>query len=202
MNMFCKNCPNATNGDKLGRPVITHPQGNYLQVQIKLKQRTIGVVDGSTVTEDVDPQDVGLVRNPIVILSRGKKEYKYKGEMNGNLVVFEDRGKLPVGTYDITIVFEYGVETPARYKQRTLLQIIDETTDGGQYENDEMNILASYPVLNGVTTAINVGEDNVTISENGKYKGDETPNDDNADISAAYGDESMIVGDDEVTLTL
>jgi hypothetical protein len=82
------------------------------------------------------------------------------------------------------------------------LQIIKETTAGGQYENNDANILASYPVLDGVTTAITVGDGNVTISENGKYKGDETPNDDNADISADYGDESMIVGDDEVILTL
>lgn len=200
--MYCKNCPNANNGDKLGRPIITHPQGNYLQVQIKLMQRFIGVVDGTMFSEDNDLSQYGVKQPVSVKLVRGKKAYKYDGVLNGNRIVFEDNGDLPLGTYDLVIDLDFANESKAHYNRHAFLQIIHETATGGRYENNDANILASYPVLDGVTTAITVGDDSVTISENGKYKGDETPNDDNADISAAYGDESMVVGDDEVTLTL
>lgn len=200
--MNCKNCPNATNGDKLGRPVITHPQGNYLQVQIKLKKRFIGVVDGNEFHEDNDLSQYGITQPISVTLVRGKKEYHFDGTLNGNSIVFTDEGNLPLGTYDLVIDLDFANESKAHYNRHAFLQIIHETATGGKYENNDANILASYPVLDGVTTAITVGDTDVTISESGKYTGDETPNDDNADISAAYGDESMVVGDDEVTLTL
>ena len=202
--MNCKNCPyiNGNGSNKIRKPIITHPQGNYLQMQIKLKQRFIGVVDGNEFYEDNDLSQYCITQPISVTLVRGKKEYHFDGTLNGNSIVFADEGNLPLGTYDLVIDMKVGNKSKSHFNHQSFLQIIQETSAGGRYENDDANILASYPVIDGVTTAINVGEDNVTISENGKYKGDETPNDDNADISAAYGDESMVVGEDEVTLTL
>lgn len=200
--MNCKICPYANSANKLRRPVITHPQGNYLQMQIRLKQRFIGVVDGTEIQEDNDLAQYGIQQPVNVRLVRGKREYRFDGDINGNRIVFTDGGSLPLGTYDLVIDMVTSNGEKMHYYHSSFVQIIQETSAGGRYENDDANIIAGYPVIDAVTTAITVGDGNVTISENGKYKGDETPNDDNADISAAYGDESMIVGDDEVILTL
>jgi len=201
--MNCKNCPYInSSANKLKKPIITHPQGNYLQVQIKLKQRFVGVVDGNEFYEDVDLSNYSITQPISVTLVRGKKEYHFDGTLNGNRIVFTDEGNLPLGTYDLVIDMNVGNKSKSHFNHQSFLQIIRETSAGGQYENDEMNIIASYPVLDGVTTAITVGEDNVTISENGKFKGDDTPSDDNADITATYGDSSIEVGEDDVTITI
>lgn len=195
--MDCSNCPHNNNTTK--RPVIRHTQGNVLQLSIPLTIRWHIVTDG--VEQIVEQGTISHDMDIRVVLSRGSKEYTYVPELYNNQVSIIEKGELPIGTYSIAIeINDDG--NKQRYKKRTLLQIVDSTEDGQQYENNEMNVLAIYPVVEGVTTAIIVGDDDVIISENGKYKGDDTPNDDNADITAQYGDNSIEVGEDEVIINI
>ena len=202
--MNCKNCPyNNGSGGKIDRPVITHPQGNILNLSIAITTRAVSVVDGVENVEEAE-QDLSsnLVGKPIVELARGKMVYRYECEVFQNKVQLMDYGKLPVGSYNISILLDYGGGQQMRYRKRTILQIVEFTDDGGQYENDDFNVIAIYPIVKGKTTAISIGDADVTISENGKFKGDDTPSDDNADITATYGDSSIEVGEDDVTITI
>lgn len=195
--MDCSNCPH--NNNTMKRPVIRHTQGNVLQLSIPLTMRWHIVTDG--VEQIVEKGTISHDMDIRVVLSRGSKEYTFVPELNNNQVTIIEKGELPIGTYSIAIEINDDGNR-LRYKKRTLLQIVDSTEDGQQYENNEMNVLAFYPVVEGVTTAIIVGDDDVIISENGKYKGDDTPNDDNADITAQYGDNSIEVGEDEVIINI
>ena len=199
--MNCRNCPynNQGGGGQSSRPVIRHTQGNYLQLSIPITIRWHIVTDG--VEQKVEKGSIDRNMGISVILTNGKHEHRYEPEIYNNQVTILDRGTLTAGTYNIIIEIEDN-GAMLRYKKRTLLQIVDSTEDGQQYENNEMNVLAIYPIVEGVTTAIIVGDDDVVISENGKYKGDDTPNDDNADITAQYGESSIEVGDDEVIINL
>ena len=199
--MNCRNCPysGGGNGGKLNIPVITHPQGNYLQLMIPLEFCWHIVSDG---VEQKGSQ--GTITNEMaveVVLSRGKKEYSYKPEVMNNQIIITDRGTLPIGTYDIAILIDDNGNL-LRYKQRALLQVVDSVAQGVQYDNNEVNVFGVYPIVEGKITAISIGTDDVTLSENGKFQGDDTPEDNFADITAIYGDSSIEVSDDEVTLTI
>jgi len=163
----------------------------------------VAVVDGTEQVEEIE-RDLsgGLADAPIVELSRGKKTIKRKCEIFQNRISFIDNGELPVGTYDITVLLNWEDGGKMRYKKRTLLQIVDTTAEGGQYDNDEFNVVAIYPIVEGETTAIIVGNDDVTISENGKFQGDDTPNDEYADVSSTYGQSNIEIEDDYVTLNI
>ena len=116
-------------------------------------------------------------------------------------IVVPKVGTLGIGTYDIT----FTITTPSdsyRYKQRTLLKIQDFTEDGGQYENDEMNVLASYPVVEGDTIAFTFNDGKAVIRENGKFKGDDTPNNGKAEIAAVYGDGQLVFEEGKAKIIL
>lgn len=198
--MKCNQCPynNSGSGNKT-RPMIVHTQGNFLQLSFPITMKIVSVVDGQE-TDAV--QDVLSSSAQVQVeLVMGKKVFPFIPEMNGNRATITDYGNLPIGTYDIVIkMSEDG--TNVRYKKRTLLRIVDTTEDGDQYENDELNVFTYFPVIYGKTTAIIIDDDDVTISEVGKFRGDDTPNDNYADIAASYGDSSIEVTDDEVTLTI
>lgn len=201
--MNCRDCPynNGTSG-KINRPVITHPQGNMINLTFPITTRAVAVVDGAEQVEEIEADlSNGLVGKPIVELSRDKKVLRFECEILNNKVNFIDYGKLPIGTYDISILLDWG-DTRMRYKKRTMLRIVDSTEDAVQYENDEFNVVAVYPIIKGKTTAIIIGDDDVIISEAGKFKGDDTPNDSYADVTAIYGESGIEVNDDEVILTI
>ena len=199
--MNCKDC-NMNKGlvGKLNRPVITHPQGNLINLAFPITTRAVTVVDGEENVEEVE-QDLsnGLVGKPIVELSRGKKVLRFEGEIFENKVNFTDFGKLPVGTYDITILLDWG-DTKMRYKQRTVLQIVDTTAEAGQYENDECNVVAVYPIIKGRSIAISIADGQVRISENGTFQGDDKPNNGRADITAKQGDGYLVIEDGKAKL--
>ena len=165
--------------------------------------RAVSVIDGVQSIEDTERNlSQGLVKKPVLELAKGKTVFTYEGDLFQNKIAFTDWGKLTLGIYDITLFLDWGEGGQMRYKKRTLLQIVDETDAGGQYENDEFNVIAFYPIIKGKTTAIIIGDDDVIISEAGQFMGDDTPNDNYADVTAIYGDSSIEVNDDEVILTI
>jgi hypothetical protein len=201
-----ENCPlinGSSDGTSKKRTIIRHPMGNFIQFLFPVTTRAVAVVDGSASIEEAE-QDLaqGLVKKPILELAKNKTVFTYEGELSQNKITFTDWGKLPLGIYDITLYLDWGEGGQMRYKKRTLLQIVDETDEGGQYENDEFNVVAIYPIIKGKTTAIILGDDEVVISEAGQFKGDENPNDSYADVTAQYGDSSIEIGEDDVTLNI
>lgn len=201
-----ENCPyiNGSNdGTSKKRTVIRHPMGNYIQLLFPLTTRAVSVVDGVQSIEDAELDlSQGLEKKPVLELAKGKTVFTYEGDIFQNKITFTDWGKLPLGIYDITLFLDFGEGGQMRYKKRTLLQIVDETDAGGQYENDEFNIVAFFPIIKGKTTAIIIGDDDVIISEAGKFKGDDNPNDDYADVTAQYGESNIEIGEDDVTLNI
>lgn len=202
-----ENCPyingEGNGGTNKKRTIIRHPMGNYIQFLFPVTTRAVAVVDGVQSIEDTERDlSQGLVKKPVLELAKGKTVFSYEGDLFQNKITFTDWGKLPLGIYDITLFLDWGEGGQMRYKKRTLLQIVDETEAGGQYENDEFNVIAVYPIIKGKTTAIIIGDDDVIISEAGQFKGDDTPNDSYADVTAIYGESSIEVKDDEVILTI
>ena len=199
--MNCNNCPNnnGTSG-KVNRPAITHPQGNMINLTFQITTRAVTVVDGAEQVEEVEVDlSNNIVGKPIVELSRGKKVLRYECDIIQNKVNFIDWGKLPVGTYDISILLNYG-ETQLLYKKRTALQIVENTEEGGHYENDEFNVVAIYPIIKGRTIAISIADGKVRISENGTFQGDDKPNNGRADVTAKQGEGYLVIEDGKAKL--
>lgn len=197
MSCNCSHCNSNGNGK---RPIATHPYGNQLILTFPMSIHWVNVTDGDVHTEDV-PALENLASPPKVVLSRGKKEYTYVGEVwGGNFILIKDEGVLPIGTYDITVYLDWGSGGRGRYKQRTMLKVVDCTSDGGQYENDEFNIIATYPIVEGRSIAISIMDGQIRISENGKFLGDNQPNNGRADITAKQGDGYLIIEDGKAQL--
>ena len=196
--MNCKNCPYNNKEDK-NHSVIRHTQGNYLALNIPVK-----IIWASAIHGEVDKAEQGSITRDMdvtVELNRGHKVYSFIPSVYDEHLSVIDAGTLPIGTYGITIVIVDGGNR-FRYKQNTVLRIVDSTAEGGEYANDDIDIVAVYPVVEGEISAITVGDSDVTISERGKFQGDDTPNDEYADITAAYGDSTMEEGEDDVTITI
>ena len=99
--MNCKNCPyNNGSGDKISRPVITHPQGNFLNLSIAITTRAVSVVDG---VENVEEAEMDISNNllgkPIVELTRGRKVYRYECDTFQNKVQFYDSLDKPLSYF-------------------------------------------------------------------------------------------------------
>jgi len=186
------------NKNKIIRPVLRHTQGNHIMLGIPVRFKWHLVNDG--VEEIVEQGNMSAVDSVTVELSRGKKVYTYKPTVYNNQLQIEDNGKLPVGTYDITIVMDG--TWPMRYKQRTLLMVVDDTESGRTYANDEINVLSVYPVVEGEITAISFGDGKAVIRENGKFKGDDTPDNGKAEITAVYGDGHLVFEDGKAKIIL
>jgi len=196
MNCNFFNC-GRNNAD---RAVVTHPYGNQLVLTFPLSMHWVNVTDGEETAEDVNVLE-NLVEQPRVVLSRGKREYTYIGEIwGGNFILIKDDGSLPIGTYDITVYLNWGEGGKGRYKQHALLRIVDYTKDGGQYDNDEFNVIATYPIIQGRAIAISIVGGQVRISENGKFQGDDKPNNGRADITAKQGDGYLVIEDGKAKL--
>lgn len=200
--MYCENCHcnnNGTGGNE-SRPFISHPYGNFIMLSFPISTRAVTVVDGVEEVEEVETDlSQNLVGKPIVELSKGKKVLRFECDIIQNKIAFIDYGKLQIGSYDIAIWLDYG-DSQLRYKKRTVLKIVDETANGGQYENDEFNVTAIYPVIKGRSIAISFADGKVRISENGKFQGDDKPNNGRADITAKQGEGYLVFEDGKAKL--
>ena len=194
--MDCTNCPYKKQGD--AEPLITHPQGNLITIAIPMTSIMAAVTNGrESKTEWNFP-----IYNVRVALTRGKKQVKYTPRVSVNAVTFTDNGELPVGTYDIIITYTGTDAQPYTWRRDSLLRIIETMPSGGKYTNDEMDVIARYPIVNSKISAIDVTDNEVTINEGRGFTGDTTPNDSYADMSAEYGDSTINVGENEVTITI
>ena len=127
--MIC-NCNNHDN-NTIVKPKIPHVQGNVLRLAIPLTLRTIEVVNGNASYTDTDFMP-SCTRPVKAELTKGLKPYVIDVEMrNGNVAYIEDKGKLPVGTYDITITCFDDNGNPYRFNQAMVLNVVKSTAEAG-----------------------------------------------------------------------
>lgn len=129
MNCDCndKSCGGLT---PLIAPKIKHVFGNVLRLAIPLTLRSL-VKDGDEMIA-TDTDFIPSSEYPVnVVFTRGKNPYAVAATMDGNLAVIEDKGKIPLGTYDITVECRDDGGLPYRFKQSTVLQVVDVTAEAG-----------------------------------------------------------------------
>lgn len=190
MNCNCKNKEH---------PYITHPVGNVLILGIPLLVKTVISEDG-VVTKSSTPYQSSGHSSAKVLFSNGYDTVCRDGEVNGNVVRVEDRGKLGIGKYSITILCRDDACRPLCIKKRTVLEISDAVTEG-VYDTDEMNVIAYYPVIGGMHYGgIVITEDSVKMYEGTGFDGEIT--EDAVKLYARPGNSSMSVDEDSVNITI
>lgn len=137
MNCECNNNSNRV------KPRIKHVYGNVLRMAIPLTLRTL-VKDGDEmIVNDTDfiPSSDHLVR---VVFSKGKTNYPITATMDGNVAIIEDKGKIPEGTYDISVECYDDLGNPYRFKQNAVLYVTDTTAEAGIDEEIEYEAQTWY----------------------------------------------------------
>ena len=110
---------------------IHHVFGNVLKLAIPLTLRTITLEGGVVHAQDSDyyPSTHDLV---VIEFGNGPLRYKFNATLrDGHIAVMEDKGTIPVGTYAITVLCRDENGDPRRFKQRTVLDVVDVTADAG-----------------------------------------------------------------------
>lgn len=163
------NCNNKDN--RLTPPKIMHVQGNVLRLAIPLTLRTIELVDvevDGEIQQQTRATDTPFAPSsdyPImVVLSKGAVKVSFKAQMrDGNVAYTEDKGTIPVGTYDITVTCNDNHGNPYRFKQSTVLQVFDTTAQAGIETPIEYEVTTWY--LDAAIYLALKGEDGVGIED-------------------------------------
>ena len=109
---------------------IKHVYGNVLRLAIPLTLRSL-MKDGDTVVA-TDSDFIPSSEYPVnVVFGKGNKNIAIPAEMDGNVAIIEEKGKMPVGTYDITVECRDDLGQPYRFKKDTVLQVVDVTAEAG-----------------------------------------------------------------------
>lgn len=142
--------------------IIPHVFGNVLRLGIPLTKRTISLVDGeieATDTDFIPSSDVPVK----VIFTKGATRVALDATMkNGNVAFIQERGKIPVGTYAITVTCADDEGNPYRFKQNAVLKVVDTTAEAGIEKNIEYEVTTWY--LDAAVFLALKGEDGVGIA--------------------------------------
>lgn len=136
------NCNNI-NGGALEKPKISHVYGNVLRIAIPLTLRTVEKVNDEMVATDTDfiPSNEYPVK---VVFAKSALKYSLDATMNGNIAYVEDKGKIPLGTYDITVTCNDDNGNPYRFNQATVLQVVNSTREAGIVSPIEYEVTTWY----------------------------------------------------------
>lgn len=155
------NCNNCTNNNALKEVKIKHVHGNVLRMAIPLTLRTIELVDGEI--NATDSPFVPSSEHPVkVVFSKGSVSVALDATMkDGNIAYIEEKGKIPVGTYAITVTCNDDNGNPYRFKQNAVLYVADATIEAGIEETIEYEVTTWY--LDAAIFLALKGEDGVGI---------------------------------------
>lgn len=166
--MIC-NCNNNGN-TALQQPIIKHVQGNVLRIAIPLTLRTVelqeievdGEIQQQAVATDVDfiPSSLQPVR---VVFTKGATSIPFTATMNGNIAYIEEKGKIPVGLYEITITCADDDGNPYRFNQNSVLSVVKSTAEAGIITPIEYEVKTWY--LDAAIYIALKGEDGVGIED-------------------------------------
>lgn len=176
---------------------IFHVQGNDLKLAMPLTRRTVVTVNGKPTEIDTDFFPSGEVT---VFLTRNFHSYKYEAEVAGNVITVNDDGKLPVGTYAITVYCKDGEGHRMRLRHPEALEVVDNTADGGTYRSGEYDSEAHYLTVNNRVSAIVITDEAVFLEVGGGVGADDDPDDDEYTAYSDYGEGHIEVKEDEVSL--
>lgn len=181
---------------------IKHVFGNRIELHIPLTEREVTVNDGSVITDDISLVPQG---NVSVRFSKGYGSYNFDvpATIEDNSVVMVDDGTIPIGTWAVEVV---GTTTgrsgrPFRFKRNVILEVVDATEDGGDYANNETDVIAYYPVINGRSSAVVITDEEVILQVGGHIATDDD-GDDEATVNADYGAGSITETDDEIIINI
>lgn len=169
MNCNCNN--NETSGEQVK---IKHVNGNVLRLAIPLTLRTIEKVDEEIVATDTSfsPSSDSPVN---VVFSKGAAKTCLTATMDGNIAYVEDNGTIPVGTYAITVMCKDDNGNPYRFKQNTVLQVVDATADAGIEQTIEYEVTTWYldaAIFMALKGEDGVGVEDIQIQQSGEIGGE------------------------------
>lgn len=178
--------------------VIKHVQGNYISLRIPFTLILAKTTNGN-VTIDEFSNPINMVS---VIFQKGpiKKEFKATLVINSSTIIVNDYGTLNVGSYDIIVAFTTRDGRTYRYKQNTVLQIVDSTDEGGQYETNEFDVVAYYPIIKGKNSIITITDDVVLLNEGDGFECNIT--DDAVQWYSRFGGSSITIDEDSVNIII
>lgn len=163
------NCNNKNNSMKEAK--IKHVFGNVLRIAIPLTLRTVELVDvdvDGEIEQQAQVTDTDFIPSsdyPVnVVFNKGAVKVSLTAQMrDGNIAYVEDKGKISVGTYDITVTCNDNDGNPYRFKQNTILQVVDATADAGIETPIEYEVITWY--LDAAIYLVMKGEDGVGIED-------------------------------------
>lgn len=141
------NCININANGEGQLPEIRHVYGNVLRLGIPLTLRTIEMVNGKPKATDSD--FIPSSNYPVnVIFSKAAvqiTQISIEATMrDDNVACIEDRGTIPVGTYDITVACNDDSGNPYRFKQLASLKVVDTTAEAGIEKGIEYEVETWY----------------------------------------------------------
>ncbi len=178
------------------KKIIRHICGNYIQLKIPFLVRNTlvnyrGIEDTDTFINPSSPV--------VVVLKAGTRSIKLNATITDSIVVVEDNGTLPVGAYSIDVQWRDAYNRPMHYMQRTILEVVESSEAGGKYNTDEFDVLAYYPIVSGMRSAVIVTDTEVTVEVGGNI-GIDDDGDNEATVYNDYGAGSVVENEDEVTI--
>lgn len=178
---------------------IKHVYGNRIELHFPLTERVVTVTDGNVSTNDVDlvPKEIAVRFSK----GYGSRNIDVRANINENTVVMIDDGTIPVGTWAIELVGTMSDRsgTPFRYKKSVVLEVVDTTEECGDYGNEEVDVVAYYPVINGRTSAVVITDDAVIVEVGGVIGADDD-GDGAATVYNNYGEGYVEESDEAVTI--
>lgn len=181
------------------KTIIRHVQGNYLELRIPLTRRMVTSIDGN-----VDEQNATTVLRDVTVRlwRRGIARYEFTPTINDNVATVVDQGRIELGKYEIEILYKDELDHPLRYKKRAILDVVEDTADGGEYNTNEYDLIAYYPIVEGREQAIVLDGDKVYMEVGGHFGADDDPTDNKATIFTGYGEGQIVIENNKVILEI
>lgn len=127
---------------------IKHVQGNVFRLGIPLIKRIVEFNDGVRTQTDMEMSPLQEGAPIKVIFGRGGAvRHERDAELIDGFVVVEDKGKLPLGFYDVTVLATDYNGDPLRFKDKFVIRIVDTTAEADYSELVDYDGWFKYPVL-------------------------------------------------------
>lgn len=183
---------------------IKHPYGNAFRLGIPLLKRIVQFKNRQKSQTD-HPLKPLLDGAPITVIfgKGGSIRYEYSAELVGNFIVVEDKGKLPIGNYSITVLMTDANGDPLRYKENMVFSIVDATADADYTDAGVYDGYFKFPILDFNGSAVSlivITDDEVQMHEGEGFYGEIT--DDEVRLYARYGTSKTEITDDEVKIII
>lgn len=147
MNCNCTNNVSANNAENTNGTKIKHIFGNVFRLGIPLVKHIVSISDGIKNTEDIDLLPLMNDAPITVVFDKSFVKFEYIGTIEDGYIVVEDKGKLPIGTYSITVLATDNNGDPLRYKENLVLQIVDTTAEADYNETIDYDGWFKSPIL-------------------------------------------------------